>query len=93
MRINKIMPVTSFTKRERLILRCIHLVFGIPILGYVYSPFEKLPDYAFPARFIFFPALVLSGLFMWKGHVIRRLLSKRSAQPDATDNQIKTPQK
>jgi hypothetical protein len=80
-------PLNTFTKRERLILRCIHLVFSIPILGYVYSPIEKIPDYAFPARFIFLPALVLSGLFMWKGHVIRRLLSKRSAQQDATDNQ------
>jgi hypothetical protein len=25
------------------ILRWIHIVFGIPILGYIYSPFEEIP--------------------------------------------------
>jgi hypothetical protein len=28
------------------ILRWIHLVFGIPIAGYIYSPFEEIPKYA-----------------------------------------------
>ena len=31
---------------KRSIFRWIHIVFSIPILGYIYSPFEKLPDYA-----------------------------------------------
>ena len=57
----------------------IHIVFAIPIAGYVYSPFEDIPEYAAPTRFVFFPVLVLTGLWMWKGHVLRRLISKRSA--------------
>jgi len=65
---------------QRTIFRCIHIIFSIPILGYIYSPFEKLPDYAFPTRFIFIPVMVLSGLWMWKGHLVRRVLSKRPAQ-------------
>jgi hypothetical protein len=64
---------------KRWILRTIHIVFGIPILGYIYSPFEKIPNYAPATRFVFVPVLVLSGLWMWKGHVVRRLISKRSA--------------
>ena len=28
------------------IFRWIHLVFSIPILGYVYSPLEEIPNYA-----------------------------------------------
>jgi len=63
----------------RTVFRWIHIVFAIPILGYIYSPFEKLPDYAFGTRFFFVPVMVLSGLWMWKGHVVRRLLSRRSA--------------
>ncbi len=63
----------------RSIFRWIHLLFSIPILGYIYSPFEKLPDYAAPTRYVFLPVMVLSGLCMWKGHVLRRLISKRSA--------------
>ena len=64
----------------RSIFRWIHLVLSIPILGYIYSPFEKLPDYAPLTRYVFIPVMVLSGLWMWKGHVVRRLISRRSAQ-------------
>jgi hypothetical protein len=62
----------------RLIFRWIHIVFGIPILGYIYSPFDQIPNYAPITRFVFVPVLILSGLWMWKGHVLRRLVSKRS---------------
>jgi thiosulfate reductase cytochrome b subunit len=62
----------------RSIFRWIHIIFAIPILGYIYSPFDKLPDYAFKTRFIFVPIMVLSGLWMWKGHVVRRLFLRGS---------------
>ena len=58
---------------SRSIIRGIHLIFSIPILGYIYSPFERIPSYARPTRYVFVPALVLSGLWMWKGHVVLRL--------------------
>ncbi len=64
---------------SRAIIRWSHLVFSIPIIGYIYSPFEQLPNYAPPTRFVFFPAMVISGLWMWKGHVIRRLIARRPA--------------
>jgi hypothetical protein len=63
----------------RSIFRWIHLIFSIPIFGYIYSPFEKLPGYATPTRYVFLPVMVITGLWMWKGHVVRRLISKRSA--------------
>ena len=63
----------------RTIFRWIHIVFAIPILGYIYSPFDKIPNYAPATRFVFVPVIVVSGLWMWKGHVVRRLLSKRPA--------------
>ena len=49
---------------QRWILRGIHIIFTIPILGYSYSPFEKLPGYAPATRFVFLPLMVLSGLLM-----------------------------
>jgi thiosulfate reductase cytochrome b subunit len=67
----------------RSILRWIHLVFSIPILGYIYSPFQVLPQYAPRVRFVVVPLMLLSGLWMWKGHVLRRLISKRFALRDA----------
>lgn len=62
----------------RVIVRWIHLVLAIPVIGYVYSPFENLPDYAPVVRFIAIPIIALTGLWMWKGHIARRLFTKRS---------------
>ena len=63
----------------RTIFRWIHIIFAIPIIGYIYSPFDKIPDYAPATRFVFVPIMVLSGLWMWKGHVVRRLVSRGRA--------------
>ncbi len=62
----------------RLVLRCVHLLLAIPILGYVYSPFEAIPDYSFRVRYIFVPLLALSGLLMWLGRFGRRSAARTS---------------
>ena len=64
---------------KRSIFRWIHIIFGIPILGYIYDSPSDTPNYAFSIRYVFLPVLLLSGLWMWKGHVVRRLISKISA--------------
>jgi hypothetical protein len=62
---------------KRSIFRWIHIVFGIPVIGYIYSPFKELPNYA-PVRYLAIPVIALTGLWMWKGHVLGRLISKKS---------------
>ena len=57
--------ISNTTKRT--ILRCFHLILSIPILGYVYSPFAELPNYAPIVRFISVPVLILSGFWMYAG--------------------------
>src|SRR5256714_10306898 len=52
---------------KRTMLRWIHLVFAIPIIGYVYSPFAELPNYAPVVRFVSIPVLILSGYWMYAG--------------------------
>ena len=61
---------------KRSIIRWIHVVCSIPIIGYIYSPFEDLQYYAWITRHVFVPVIVLSGLWMWKGHVVRRLFRR-----------------
>jgi len=63
--------------RMRTILRWLHIIVAIPIYGYLYSPFDKLPLYAPPTRFVFFPLMVFTGLLMWKGHLLWRLFSNK----------------
>lgn len=65
---------------KRSIFRWILIVFAIPIAGYIYSPFDKIRDYAPATRYVFVPVLVVSGLWMWKGHIVRRFFSKGSTQ-------------
>ena len=71
---------------RRRIFRTIHLIFSIPILGYIYSPFDQVHNYAFPTRYISVPVLVLSGFWMWKGHLVRRLVSSGATQQGAAGN-------
>ena len=57
--------ISNATKRA--ILRSIHLILSIPILGYIYSPFEEIPNYAPVVRFVSIPVLILSGYWMYSG--------------------------
>ena len=57
--------MSSATTRS--ILRWIHIILAIPILGYVYSPFEEIPNYAPAVRFVFVPVIILSGFWMYSG--------------------------
>ncbi|HEV3392860.1 MAG TPA: hypothetical protein VG103_05050 [Chthoniobacterales bacterium] len=59
--------MNSATKRS--ILRWIHLVFAIPILGYIYQPASEVEQYAGAARFIFVPIIILAGYWMYAGIV------------------------
>jgi hypothetical protein len=71
---------------QRSIFRWIHIILSIPIAGYIYGEPSEVQEYADGVRFIFFPAMVLTGLWMWKGHVLGRLISKRSTPQDVADN-------
>jgi hypothetical protein len=59
--------MTNATNRS--ILRWIHLVFSIPILGYIYGPVSEVQQYATAVRFVFVPVIVLSGFWMYSGVV------------------------
>jgi hypothetical protein len=64
---------------KRWVPRGIHMLFSIPIIGYIYSSPANAQLYADRVRFFFLPVMLLSGLWMWKGHVVRRLIARRSA--------------
>jgi len=54
---------------KRSILRWFHLVLTIPILGFIYGEPSQVQQYADGARYIFVPALILSGYWMYAGAV------------------------
>jgi thiosulfate reductase cytochrome b subunit len=58
---------------ERKIIRWFHIIVSIPIVGYIYGPVAQMPQAAFAVKFVIFPLVVLTGLWMWKGHWMKKL--------------------
>jgi thiosulfate reductase cytochrome b subunit len=52
---------------KRAILRWVHLVATIPVLGYVYGPPAEVVQYVDGPRYIFVPVLLLTGYWMYAG--------------------------
>lgn len=66
---------------ERKVIRWMHIILSIPIVGYIYGPVSQIPEAVTMIRWLLFPIVVLSGLWMWKGHwvkgVFRRMRNAR----------------
>ena len=52
---------------KRSIFRWIHLIFTIPILGYIYGQPSEVQQYATAVRSVFVPVIILSGFWMYSG--------------------------
>ena len=52
---------------KRVILRSIHLILSIPILGYIYGEPSEVQQYAVAVRFVFVPVIILAGYWMYSG--------------------------
>jgi hypothetical protein len=59
--------MTQATKRT--ILRCIHLILSIPILGCIYQDPKEVAPYLDGVRYLFAPILIFSGYWMYSGFV------------------------
>lgn len=62
---------------ERKIIRWIHILLSIPVIGFIYGPVAKIPEAASAVKFVFFPIIVLSGLYLWKGHLLKKWLRRK----------------
>lgn len=49
---------------ERKIIRWIHIILSIPILGYIYGPVAQLAYPALAVKLVFLPIIVLSGCWL-----------------------------
>lgn len=54
---------------KRAILRWIHLIATIPVLGFIYDDPAKTLEYIDAPRYIFGPILLLTGYWMYAGAV------------------------
>jgi len=57
--------VKASTKRT--ILRVVHLVAVIPVLGYIYQPVAEAAQYQRFTQLVFIPVAILAGYWMYMG--------------------------
>ncbi len=62
--------------KQRILLRYLHLLGGAIIGTYVYSPWHHVDWFVLLNQVIVAPLLTLSGLWMWQGHKIRKLIKQ-----------------
>ena len=72
-------------KTERQLVRWVHLALSVPILGFIYGPVAAIPRAARATRYVFVPAVVATGLWLWKGHAVRRWLTEPSVPRRGVD--------
>jgi hypothetical protein len=63
----------------RQIIRIAHLVEGVLIGVYFYSPLGSEPFYGDLIRFVVLPMIVVSGLVMWQQPKVVKLLRRQRA--------------
>lgn len=57
---------------ERKIIRWLHIIASIPVIGYIYGPVAQFLNAVIAIKWVLFPLIVLSGLWLWKGHWVRK---------------------
>ncbi|MES2109461.1 MAG: hypothetical protein V4577_11965 [Bacteroidota bacterium] len=57
---------------ERIVIRWLHILLSIPVIGYIYGPVAQLHYAALAVRWVFFPIIVISGFWLWKGHWVKK---------------------
>jgi hypothetical protein len=63
--------------RERNVMRMLHLVLSIPIIGFIYGPVATIPRAVWFTRYIAVPVVVLSGVWLWLKPKVKRWVRER----------------
>ena len=63
---------------ERSLIRWIHVILSIPIIGYIYGPVASIPEAVAAVRWVFMPIVVLAGFWLWLGPKLRNKLKRSS---------------
>lgn len=76
--------------KQRTIFRWLHILMGIPMVGYIYSPFDLIHYYANYVRFLYVPLVILTGVWMWKGQAVLRLFRRRPVKQQVAESATST---
>ncbi|WOE76161.1 hypothetical protein [Alterisphingorhabdus coralli] len=59
-------------------LRWLHIIGGLILGTYLYSPWGSDPVFTFATLYIIIPAMAISGIWMWQQAAISRLFRRQA---------------
>jgi len=71
------------TAQQRNLMRWIHLIGAVAISTYIYAPGREIIWFTLIMQLVILPSLTLTGLWMWKGHKLRKKTVISSPPPRA----------
>lgn len=67
------------TLAKRNAVRWLHIGVGSIIATYIYSPWGEIPAFQVFTKAVVIPLTILSGIWLWKGHLLKPFFSKTSS--------------
>ncbi|MDX2279783.1 MAG: hypothetical protein NW218_09355 [Saprospiraceae bacterium] len=64
------------TSSQRILIRWVHLFVGSIMATYIYSPWGENPLFQLIIKVLVIPVTAITGLWLWKGHLVRKYISK-----------------
>jgi len=64
--------------QQRNLFRWLHIIAGSIIATYIYSPWAEISLFQILTKFVVIPLLILTGMWLWKGHLLRRMMKNKS---------------
>ncbi|MDP2652669.1 MAG: hypothetical protein Q8Q08_01415 [Candidatus Omnitrophota bacterium] len=64
-------------QRIRGMLRWLHIVLGLVIMCYIYSPFHQYAWFQITVKFFVIPVITLSGVWLWRFSQVNKRLGIR----------------
>ena len=61
---------------KRTVIRWLHICVGSILATYIYSPWGQNPTFQFTTKALVIPLTILSGLWLWKGYLLRKTFKK-----------------
>lgn len=62
----------------RKILRWMHIILGLVIMCYIYSPFHQNVLFQIIMKFIIIPVITISGIWIWQFKSVNKFLNKKA---------------
>ncbi len=59
-------------KKVRIAIRWIHLILGVVVLCYVYSPFHEYVGFQIAMKFLIIPIITITGIWIWQFKAVNR---------------------